>query len=99
VEKIDKLGGRLNDLYKVFPNMEVAEDIVTNLKKKIEKDKKITVLLNSSVMQRDGTYGNYQMTVRNLETNDTEVYTVGTIVIAIGTDTYEPKKVGKTYLM
>jgi heterodisulfide reductase subunit A len=92
VEKTDKLGGRLNDLYRVFPDMEPAQDIVDDLKKRVEKEKKITVVLNSTVVERDGTYGNYDMTVKNLVSGEEEVYNVGSMVITIGTDTYEPKK-------
>ncbi len=92
VEKTDKLGGRLNDLYKVFPNMEDAQEMVDSLVTRVTKEKKITVILNSTVVNRGGTYGNYEMTVKNLSTDEETVYTVGTMVITVGTDTYEPKK-------
>ncbi len=92
VEKEDRLGGRLNRLYRVFPNMENAEDIVKDLISRVEKEKKIKVLLNSKVVEREGSYGNYDMTIRNLETGEESVHTIGSMVVAVGNDTYEPKK-------
>lgn len=91
VEKEARLGGRLNDLYRVFPKMESAQDIVDELKSEVEKEKRIKVLLNSKVVKRDGTYGNYEMTVRNFTSGEETVHTIGTMVITVGTDTYEPK--------
>ena len=92
VEKQDQLGGRLNELYRLFPAMESAQDIVDDLKAKVEKSKRIQILLNSKVVQRDGSYGNYDITVENIETGDQVVHRIGSMVIAVGTDIYEPKK-------
>ncbi|MGY5864551.1 MAG: FAD-dependent oxidoreductase [Candidatus Thorarchaeota archaeon] len=92
VEKQEKLGGRLNELHRLFPTMESAQDIVNDLKAKVEKNKRIQVLLNSKVVQRDGSYGNYDITVENLETGESVVHRIGSMVVAVGTDIYEPKK-------
>ncbi|MFW9918430.1 MAG: FAD-dependent oxidoreductase [Candidatus Thorarchaeota archaeon] len=92
VEKQDKLGGRLNELYRLFPKMESSQDIVDDLKSRVEKEKRIKVLFNTIPMKRDGSYGNYDITVMNVETEEESVYRVGTIVITIGTDVYEPKE-------
>jgi heterodisulfide reductase subunit A len=92
VEKQDKLGGRLNELYRLFPTMENAQDIVDNLVKRVEKEKRITVLLNSKPMKRDGSYGNYEITLENVNTGEETTHTIGSMVIATGTDTYEPDK-------
>lgn len=92
VEKQEKLGGRLNELYRIFPAMESAQDIVDDLKAKVEKNKRIQVLLNSKVVLRDGSYGNYDITVENLETGESAVHRIGSMVIAVGTDIYEPEK-------
>ncbi|MHA1906285.1 MAG: FAD-dependent oxidoreductase [Candidatus Thorarchaeota archaeon] len=90
VEKTDKLGGRLNDLYNLFPKMESAEDIVSDLIARVEKSKKIKIIYNSTTVKRDGSYGNYDITVQNLETKEEEIHRIGTMVVTIGTDTYEP---------
>jgi heterodisulfide reductase subunit A len=92
VEKQDRLGGRLNELHRLFPAMESAEEIVNDLKAKVEKNKKIQVLLNSKVVKRDGSYGNYDITVKNLENGEQMVHRIGSMVIAVGSDVYEPKK-------
>ncbi|MDF1541022.1 MAG: FAD-dependent oxidoreductase, partial [Candidatus Thorarchaeota archaeon] len=92
VEKTDVLGGRLNDLYNLFPKMESAEDIVADLIERVEKSKKITVVFKSTPVKRDGSYGNYEITVRNHETNEEAIHKIGTMVITVGTDTYEPKE-------
>ncbi len=91
VEKQDRLGGRLNDLYHLFPEMLSAEDIVQDLVTKIQKSKRIKVLLNSKIVARDGAYGNYVITVENTETGEQTTHNIGSMVIAVGTDTYDPK--------
>ncbi len=92
VEKTDKLGGRLNDLHRVFPRLTPASQIVEDLVTKVNKAKRIRVILNSKVVLRDGSYGNYDITIENVETGERETIRVGTMVITVGTDTYEPKK-------
>ncbi|TXT53932.1 MAG: hypothetical protein BAJATHORv1_100017 [Candidatus Thorarchaeota archaeon] len=92
VEKENKLGGRLNDLHRIFPKMESAEDIISDLIERVEKEKRIEVLLSSKVTNRDGAYGNYQITVTNQETEEKTVYDIGSITITIGSDTYDPKQ-------
>ncbi|MFX1368383.1 MAG: FAD-dependent oxidoreductase [Promethearchaeota archaeon] len=92
VEKQEQLGGRLNDLHNLFPKMNSAKDIVEDLVARVEKEKRIKVLLNSKVTARDGSYGNYDITVENTQTGEIRIHRVGTIVIAIGTDTYDPKQ-------
>ncbi|MHA1742096.1 MAG: CoB--CoM heterodisulfide reductase iron-sulfur subunit A family protein, partial [Candidatus Thorarchaeota archaeon] len=92
VEKTDKLGGRLNELYRVFPKFTLASEIVDDLIARIRKQKRIQVVLNSKPVLRDGSYGNYDITVENVESGERTTYRVGTVVIAVGTDTYEPKR-------
>ena len=91
VEKQGVLGGRLNDLHRLFPEMGSAQEIVDELVSKVTKEKRITVLLNSKVVERDGSYGNYDITVENTESRERSTYRVGTMVVAVGTDTYDPK--------
>ncbi|MHA1959062.1 MAG: FAD-dependent oxidoreductase [Candidatus Thorarchaeota archaeon] len=92
VEKLDKLGGRLNELHNLFPQMKSAGEIVDDLVARVEKEKLITVLLSSKVVARDGSYGNYEISIENIETGETAAHVVGSMVIAVGTDTYEPKE-------
>ena len=92
VEKEDKLGGRLNDLHRVFPEMASAEEIVTELKTRVENEKRIKILMNSKIIDRDGSYGNYDITIEDVKTGEHTVHRIGTMVITVGTDTYEPKE-------
>jgi heterodisulfide reductase subunit A len=92
VEKQESLGGRLNELHTLFPAMSLAHELVEDLVAQTEKAKRIKVLLNSKIVKREGNYGNYIITVEDTLKGETEEYTVGTMVIAVGTDTYEPKQ-------
>jgi heterodisulfide reductase subunit A len=92
VEKQETLGGRLNELHNLFPKMNSAQEIVDDLVAKIEKNKHVTVLLNSRVVGRDGTYGNYDIEVENIKTGERTAHRIGTMVIAVGMDTYDPKQ-------
>ncbi|UCH04080.1 MAG: CoB--CoM heterodisulfide reductase iron-sulfur subunit A family protein [Candidatus Thorarchaeota archaeon] len=91
VEKQDRLGGRLNELHHLFPRMESAKDIVEDLVAKVEKEKRIKVFLKSKVVGRDGSYGNYDIEIENIESGGRDVYRIGTMVVTVGTDIYEPK--------
>ncbi|MHA2205062.1 MAG: FAD-dependent oxidoreductase [Candidatus Thorarchaeota archaeon] len=92
VEKEELLGGRMNDLYKVFPQLADAQEIVDELVSRVEKEKKIKVIFNSTAVKRDGVYGNYEITLENNQTGEQTIYTVGTMVVTVGTDTYQPKE-------
>ncbi len=92
VEKTDRLGGRLNELYRIFPNMQSAQEIVDDLIERVEEEDLITVLLNSKVVDRDGAYGSYEIMIENVETGERHPYNIGTMVITVGTDTYEPEE-------
>lgn len=92
VEKQDKLGGRLNDLHNVFPKMNSAQEIVDDLVARVEKEKQIKVLLDTKLVGRDGSYGNYDIKLENVNSGETSVHRIGTMVLTLGMDTYDPKE-------
>jgi heterodisulfide reductase subunit A len=92
VEKSERLGGRLNELHRLFPKMESAKDIVDDLTARVGKEKRIKVVLNSRPMGLEGAYGNYDVAVENVATKERTTYKVGSILMPVGTDTYQPKK-------
>ncbi|MHA1481066.1 MAG: FAD-dependent oxidoreductase [Candidatus Thorarchaeota archaeon] len=92
VEKQEILGGRLNELYRIFPKMDSAQDIVDDLVARVEKTKNLKIMLNSTIVKRDGTYGNYDITLRDSKTDEETVHRIGTMAITVGTDTYDPKQ-------
>ena len=83
VEKDDKLGGRLNNLYKLFPHDIEASVLLDNLKKNIESNQNITVYTSSKVTNVEGFVGNYEVEVS--QDNNNINLTVGAIIVAVGT--------------
>jgi len=92
IEKQDRLGGRLNELFNVFPKMNSAQEIADDLVSRVKKEKRIKVLLNTRLVGRDGTYGNYDMEVEDVNSGERTVHRVGTMVLTLGLDTYDPKE-------
>ncbi len=92
IEKQDKLGGRLNELHNVFPKMDSAKEMVDDLIARVEKEKHIKVILNTKVVLREGTYGNYDIQVEDVNTQERTVHRIGTMVLTVGMDTYDPKE-------
>ncbi len=83
IEKEEKLGGRLNKLYKLFPQDIEASVLLDNLKKKIDKNNNITVYTSSKVTNVEGFVGNYEVEINQDENNIN--LTVGAIIVAVGT--------------
>ncbi len=83
VEKEDHLGGRLNNLYKLFPHDIEASVLLDKLKQNIEKNKNITVYTSSKVTNIEGFVGNYEVEVTHSENKIN--LTVGAIIVAVGT--------------
>ncbi|KKM05777.1 hypothetical protein LCGC14_1750660, partial [marine sediment metagenome] len=83
VEKDDKLGGRLNNLYKLFPHDIEASVLLDSLKKNIENNQNITVYTSSKVTNIEGFVGNYEVEVS--QDNNNINLAVGAIIVAVGT--------------
>ncbi len=98
VEKEDKLGGRLNSLYKLFPydtdSLEFLEKIISN----VNKAQNLEVYSSSIVKNIDGFVGNYEVEVE--KNGKIMNLTVGAIVVAVGSSLFIPKGIfgydGKT---
>jgi heterodisulfide reductase subunit A len=95
VEKEDKLGGRLNNLYTLFPHDIEASVLLDNLKKKIEKNSNITVYTSSKVTNIEGFVGNYEVEVNQDENNIN--LKVGAIIVAVGTTLVPMIKIVKEF--
>jgi heterodisulfide reductase subunit A-like polyferredoxin len=72
--------------------MNSAQEIVDDLVNRVKKENRIKVLLNTKLIGRDGTYGNYDMEVEDVNTGERTVHRVGTMVLTLGMDTYDPKE-------
>ena len=83
IEKEDQLGGRLKNLYKLFPHDLEASVLLEKLKNTIENNQNLTVYTSATVKNIEGFVGNYEVEVCQ---NDKIVnLTVGTIIVAVGT--------------
>ncbi len=83
IEKEDQLGGRLKNLYKLFPHDLEASVLLEKLKNTIENNQNLTVYTSATVKNIEGFVGNYEVEVWQ---NDRIVnLTVGTIIVAVGT--------------
>ncbi|MCP4567342.1 MAG: CoB--CoM heterodisulfide reductase iron-sulfur subunit A family protein [FCB group bacterium] len=83
VERSDRLGGRLNNLTKVYPADLVAADLARAMEKKI-KNSGIELMLSTEVEAITGFVGNFDIATGKGS------FKVGTIVAATGADIYRP---------
>jgi heterodisulfide reductase subunit A len=91
LEKTNELGGMLNQLNVVFPAKEKPEEILGPLKKYVTSSDKITVHMNTMVDDIMGYVGNYDVTIKKVETEEKEKFKVGVIIVATGALEFKPK--------
>ena len=91
IEKDDKLGGQLNQIYKInFDRIDSREFLDQKLKK-FNEQKNIIVYLNSEVVDVKGSIGDFKVKVKdNNEVKDISL-NVGTIIAATGAYEYKPE--------
>ena len=83
IEKEDKLGGRLNNLYRLFPHDMESSALLDKFNDDIKKAKNLTVYTTSKVINIEGFVGNF---IVEIEQNSKIIeLTVGAIVVAVGT--------------
>ncbi len=63
VEKSDHLGGRVADLNRVFPTLELVADLLEPLIERVQTHPNVTVFLNAHVVEVEGYVGNFEVTV------------------------------------
>ena len=89
VEREHQLGGRLNRLYKVFPSRDLAADLLYGKLEQLEHYKNITIYTSTEITNLEGYIGNFNVSLnRNGELKD---ILVGTIIVAVGTQVYQPE--------
>jgi len=88
VEKSDRLGGHAAVLGETYPTKLKGSELVAQLKKQVEADDKITVMTNCQVTGIDGFIGNYDITVKQGDKEET--IKLGAIIVATGFDPYQP---------
>ena len=85
VEKSDQLGGRLNRLGRLFPTDSSAKEILSEKLKELKKSR-VKVHTGADVEEVGGFIGNFKVKTTAGE------FDIGSIVLAIGSNLYEPEK-------
>ena len=89
IEKEDKLGGRLNSLYKLFPYDIDASEFVGKMINDVQNAKNLEVITSAKVVDIDGFVGNFKAIVE--QSGNTRELDIGAIVIAVGSSLLDPK--------
>jgi len=82
IEKEKELGGRLKHLHSMFPSDTKAKDIINPLIKKVNKNKLITVMTETTLADIDGFIGNYEGTIKHK--GKKKKLEFGTIIVSTG---------------
>jgi len=88
VERENVLGGKLNTLYKLFPNDQEAQVLLDNLKKNVEENKNLTVYTSAQVKNVEGFVGNFEIEVE--QNGESLNLTIGVIIVAVGASLFTP---------
>jgi len=88
IDRADKVGGRLNKLYRLFPFEIEAKDLVQELYDKIIAHPNIKLLLNTEIEEMAGYLGNYEIKL-NQKGKIIDILVSG-MVVSIGTKEYQP---------
>jgi len=88
VEKKGTLGGKLNELHKLYPTDKKSSEIVEEFVQAVRSNPNITVHTMSTVKNVEGFIGNFKVTLDQEGKN--EALDVGTIIVATGAEVFEP---------
>jgi heterodisulfide reductase subunit A len=86
VEKSDKLGGHLQEIYRTLDGKDVQE-LLKNLISEIEENENITLHLNTELKTLEGSFGNFNSTV--VTGGDEQTIHHGALIIATGAAEYK----------
>ena len=89
VEKQKQLGGMLRTFDTLFPHNQKASDVLEPLVKQVTSNPRIQVLTDSKVTSVYGFIGNFDIGID--ASGKGEKINVGTIIVAVGAEAYEPK--------
>jgi len=89
VEKERELGGRLNQLYKLYPTLVKASEGLNKITEAVKANRNIEVWTSTVLKQIKGFIGNFEVTVQK-GNGETANFAIGTIIVATGADVLEP---------
>ena len=90
IEKEKELGGTSQKLYKLYPTLVDASEVVNPLAQAVKSNKNIELLTSTNLKDVSGYVGNFNAVVTSPE-GDREI-SVGTIIVAVGSSNYTPPK-------
>ena len=88
VEKERELGGMLANLYKLCPSFQDAPKALNSIINDVKSNGSINILTSTEVEDVKGFIGNFDVTVK--QNGENKEFNVGTIVVAIGAENFEP---------
>ncbi|HVO37300.1 MAG TPA: CoB--CoM heterodisulfide reductase iron-sulfur subunit A family protein [Candidatus Acidoferrum sp.] len=88
VEKERELGGKLRELYKLYPGNSSSSDVLAEYVECVRSNPSIKVYDSSTVKHVEGFIGNFKVTMSH--ENKEEALDVGTIIVATGADVFKP---------
>jgi len=88
VEKSDRLGGRVADLDRTFPELEPVSDWLPSVIERVQSHPNIAVFLNARVEKVEGYVGNFRVKVSERPVP----FNVGAMIVATGYDVFDPKR-------
>ena len=91
VEREPSLGGHAAQLYKTYPSLDDAAQLVQSKIEALEKHPNIEVLTDSEVAGMEGYIGNFKVRVREKARGEDLELEVGTIVVATGYDVFDAR--------
>ena len=91
VEKEDKLGGQLNQIYKINFDRIDAKQFLEEKLKEYRSYKNITTYLNSEIDDIKGSIGDFKVNVKNKTDDKIQKLNVGVIITATGAYEYKPE--------
>jgi len=90
VERDQKLGGTVRQLYKIYPTLVDSSEVLNPLIHEVRNNKNIELLTSTILKDVLGYVGNFNVTLSN-HSGDREI-NVGTIIVACGALNYKPPK-------
>jgi heterodisulfide reductase subunit A len=92
VEREAELGGQVGNLGAIYPHGNDGRALIARLTRAVGERPNITVFTRAELVEKSGSFGNYQATVRvGGEPGERIQIDVGSIVVATGFDSYEPE--------
>lgn len=89
VEKESVLGGKLRDLYRLYPNDVYSTEILEEFVQAVRSNTNITIHMSATVKHVEGFIGNFKATI--VHEGNEKVLDVGTIIVATGADVLKPQ--------